>query len=106
MNNNEKAVIGWAIAALVLAFLFVFKNHAPALLIASTLAKIGASLLGALLGFIGVMIGDAIRRFAQPDAFFTSGGMGSILKTKIFWLVGPQFIGLIIGIAIGAAIVI
>jgi hypothetical protein len=32
---------------------------------------------------------------------FTSGGMGSILKEKLFWAVGPQCIGMVIGLMIG-----
>lgn len=106
MNNNEKAAIGWAIAALAFGFLFVFKNSDPSILIAGTFTKIGAALVGAVVGFVGAMIGDSIRRFTKPDAFFTTGGLGSILGTKLFWMVGPQVIGMFIGIFLGMAIVI
>jgi hypothetical protein len=45
---------------------------------------------------IGVHLGDAFRRFVKPDMIFTSGAVETF-KTKIFWLIGPQFIGWIIG---------
>lgn len=106
MDNNLKAVIGWGIAAVIVGFVMTFKNNSPDLLVASTFIKILGALSGTFFGFIGAMMGDAIRRFTQPDAFFTSGGMGSILKTKLFWMVGPQCIGLVIGAAIGLALVI
>lgn len=106
MNNNMKAIIGWGIAAVIMGFVMVFKNNAPQVLAATTFMKIVGALSGTFFAFIGAMIGDAIRRFTQPDAFFTSGGMGSILKTKLFWMLGPQFIGLFIGAAVGLAIVL
>ena len=106
MDKNLKVIIGWGIAAVIMGFVMVFKNTAPEVLVASTFMKIVAALSGTLFGFIGAMIGDAIRRFTQPDAFFTTGGMGSILKTKLFWMFGPQFIGLFIGAAVGLAVVL
>ena len=46
---------------------------------------------------IGAIVGDTLRRICMPDSIFTSGGMGSILKAKIFWSIGPQCIGWYIG---------
>ena len=48
---------------------------------------------------IGVFIGDALRRFAMPDAFFSTGFVDTI-KQKVFWGVGPQLIGWIVGIVV------
>ena len=50
-----------------------------------------------LFGTIGALIGDFLRRVAHPDMMFTTGGMGEILKFKIFWAIGPQIIGTLIG---------
>ena len=48
---------------------------------------------------IGWGRGTVVRRnYALPDGFFTDGGMTSILKTKLFWAIGPQFIGMFLGI--------
>jgi hypothetical protein len=52
------------------------------------------------------MIGDLIRRFAIPDIVFTSGGMFQLIKTKLFWLCVPQLVGMIIGIALVAGMML
>lgn len=36
-------------------------------------------------------IGDAFRKFTQPDAFFTSGAIDTF-KQRIFWMIVPQLI--------------
>ena len=65
-----------------------------------------ASILSIPTGFIGAMIGDLIRRFAIPDIVFTSGGMFQLIKTKLFWLCVPQLVGMIIGIALVAGMML
>jgi hypothetical protein len=100
------AVIGWAIAAVVLSIFFTVNNNSALVLGASTFAKIGAIVVGSVTGFIGALLGDAIRRFARPDAVYTRGGILHLVWIKVFWLLGPQVIGLIGGIAIGCAIVL
>ncbi len=59
---------------------------------------------GALLGIVGVRIGDALRRAAKPDIIITSGGLQGILGARIFWSVGPQTVGLLIGTVAGCSI--
>lgn len=56
--------------------------------------------------YIGALIGDFLRRLALPDSFFTSGGIIDILKTKLFWAIGPQFIGIFIGGIVGTSIIL
>lgn len=62
--------------------------------------RLFASLLSIPTGFIGVLLGDLIRRFAIPDMVFTTGGFFQLLKTRLFWMCGPQLIGMTIGIAV------
>ena len=45
---------------------------------------------------IGVVVGDAIRRFAKPDLVFAADGI-DLLRKKVFWLAGPQAIGWFVG---------
>lgn len=45
----------------------------------------------------GIFLGKLFRDFTQPDAFLTSGAVDTF-KTKIFWMIGPQVIGAIIGL--------
>lgn len=58
--------------------------------------NIALFLSGAIFTTIGVVIGDAIRHFVAPDAFLSSSATETF-KTKIFWMIGPQVIGWIIG---------
>jgi hypothetical protein len=53
-------------------------------------------LFGTFFTTIGVAAGDAFRRFVKPDAIFTSGAFKTF-KAKIFWMIGSQCIGWLIG---------
>ena len=44
-----------------------------------------------------VVIADVFRHFTKPDMFLSIDAMETF-KTKIFWMIGPQVIGWIIGI--------
>lgn len=52
---------------------------------------------------IAWQLGDVFRRFAQPDLFFANGAI-DIAKTRLFWMVGPQFIA--VGMALAAILVL
>lgn len=95
------ALMGWAIAAIVLAIITVIFNKSPTVLGAGFFMKLLAAIIGSVTGFIGAWIGDAIRKFARPDAVFTSGGMLNLMGIKLFWLLGPQTIGLALGVFLG-----
>lgn len=99
-------LIGWGIAALALGILSVTFNTSAMVLGAGLLAKCFAVLVGTVLGWIGAVVGDAIRKFAHPDAVYTSGGLLSLLWIKIFWRIGPQLIGLVAGVMVGCALVL
>lgn len=102
----KPATIGWGVAALALAIFMVVFNNSAMVLGAGFFAKCVAVIVGALLGWGGAMLGDAIRRFAHPDAVFTNGGILQLVWIKIFWALGPQVIGLFIGVALGASLVL
>ncbi|GAC1036964.1 hypothetical protein thsps117_17210 [Pseudomonas sp. No.117] len=99
-------LIGWGIAALALGILSVTFNTSAMVLGAGLLAKCFAVVAGTVLGWIGAVVGDAIRKFAHPDVVFTTGGLLSLLWIKIFWRVGPQLIGLVGGVMVGCALVL
>jgi hypothetical protein len=104
-GNNEGcsgAIIGWGILAFVISTVvgFMLLPRDPGFWVRSALVV--ASIIGGTpCGTAGALIGDYLRKIARPDAIFTSGGMSEILKQKIFWAVGPQFIGTCVGAAIG-----
>lgn len=109
MENNSQingAIIGWGVTSLALAIVMVVYNTAAMVLSAGFFAKLFAVIVGTVLGLIGALIGDAIRKFAHPDAVWTSGGFFSLIGIKLFWLLGPQLIGLAIGVATGCTIVL
>jgi hypothetical protein len=45
---------------------------------------------------VGMCIGEWFRRFTHPDWISTSGAVETF-KAKVFWLMGPQAIGALIG---------
>lgn len=101
-NQSSPSSVGWALAAVVFAIFMLASTESHA----GFFAKFFAFLLGSFLGWLGAVIGDAIRRFALPDSFFTSGGMESIITTKLFWMFGPQLVGLVLGTALGIGLVL
>jgi hypothetical protein len=100
------ALLGWGVAAVVIAILGVTFNHSAMVFGASFFMKCLAAVVGAAMGLAGALLGDAIRKFAHPDAVFTSGGMFSLIGIKLFWLLGPQTIGLLVGVGLGCSLVL
>lgn len=45
------------------------------------------------LGYIGAVIGNAMRLYGMPDMYFTDGTLWGAIKTRFFWSHGPQVIG-------------
>lgn len=100
------AIIGWTIAAIVLSILAITFNNSAMVLGAGFFMKFLAVVVGSVLGLIGALLGDAIRKFAHPDAVFTSGGLFQLVWIKMFWLLGPQLIGLVLGAFLGISLVL
>ncbi|QGN36318.1 hypothetical protein [Klebsiella oxytoca] len=46
---------------------------------------------------VGMLIGAFIRQWLIPDAIYTREGTIGIFKAKIFWAIGPQSIGWLLG---------
>lgn len=99
-------IIGWAIAAIVLSILAITFNNSAMVLGAGFFMKFLAVIVGSVLGLIGALLGDAIRKFAHPDAVFTNGGLFQLVWIKVFWLLGPQLIGLVLGAFLGISLVL
>lgn len=99
-------LLGWGIVAVVVAVVTCTFNNSALVLRAGLFLKIVAVVVGAALGLLGAVIGDAIRRFAQPDRIVTNGGLFGLVWIKLFWRLGPQAIGLIVGVMLGCAIVL
>lgn len=106
MSQIQKSMVIWGAVAFIISIIMVTNNNASFVLAAGFFTKFFAVILGSAFGLAGALIGDAIRKFALPDGFITNGGMGSIIWTKIFWAIGPQSIGVFIGVALGCSIIL
>lgn len=51
---------------------------------------------------VGSLIGEGIKNFTKPDNVYTSSLLDT-LKTKLFWMFGPQLIGAILGMLIAVS---
>jgi putative Mn2+ efflux pump MntP len=101
-RKSRLGVVLWTIIAILISFMATGADippHTQHLALKFFFVWIA----GALLGIIGVRIGDALRRAAKPDFIITSGGLQGMLGAKIFWRVGPQTVGLLIGTVVGCS---
>lgn len=105
-SSVSPRVLGWGIAAFVVAIVMCTRNSSAMVQSAGFFAKTFAVLVGAAAGLVGALIGDALRRLAHPDAVFTNGGFFHLIWVRLFWMAGPQLIGLFIGVAVGCTLVL
>jgi hypothetical protein len=106
ISTVNPSIMLWGGGALALAIFAIVFNTSAIVLGASLLAKIFSVVVATALGTVGALFGNAIRKFAQPDAVFTRGGIGSLIWLRLFWSVGPQCIGLFAGVFIGIGMVL
>lgn len=67
--------------------------------------KIIVVIAGTALGIIGAIIGNWIREFVNPNSYYsTRMGVFQIFWNKLFWLFGPQLIGIGLGATIGTVV--
>ncbi|WP_143028339.1 hypothetical protein [Burkholderia orbicola] len=59
---------------------------------------------GAWLGYIGVRLGDGVRKIFRPDIIVTSGGISDAIWARMCWAIGPQCVGLFLGAVTGTSI--
>ncbi len=105
-NPLKQSAIVWSIAAATVSIFTCFFTHSVPVEVASVFMKILAALAGTIAGVVCALIGDALRRAVHPDVVITNGGFFSLLGTKLFWAVGPQLVGLGIGVFFAIAIVL
>lgn len=105
--NNPEIRQGppWLLISFVFAIFCIAITTSPAVVRMGFFGKMIAVILGAFLGMYGARIGNAFRRFTTPNSIYTTGGASSLFLTKLFWLMGPQLIGMFLGVIIGQTIV-
>ena len=53
-------------------------------------------ILSFILGYAGFIIGDLLRHWVMPSHFIAKD-FATLIRMKIFWKIGPQFCGMVIG---------
>jgi uncharacterized protein len=108
-NAEESAASGGLLAPLALwlplsiggayiaVFTFNIQEHALSW-------QIPLLLLGTALGMLSAVIGNAMRKFARPHTMIVSGGLLEVFSQKVFWLIGPQLYGAVLGSVLGTLI--
>lgn len=61
------------------------------------------TLLYIIIAGLGGIIGNALRIYAMPSFVFADG-MKGLLKARLFWSIGPQSLGIVIGFFIAGGI--
>jgi len=105
-SEISSTLIIWGIAAVVLSILMIINNTSGLVLGAGGFQKSIAVICGIVIGTLGALLGDALRRFARPNSVFTRGGFFQLIWIKVFWSIGPQCIGLVIGVSLGESLIL
>lgn len=102
-NNLRFAsvIVGWGIVTFVWVIL-ICMSYPPLKLSASFSTKVGVVVLGTLLGSIGALIGHFIKVTYVTNAPIHKN---SSIWSKLFWWIGPQIIGIYIGLVVTIAII-
>ncbi|WP_201446483.1 hypothetical protein [Burkholderia gladioli] len=105
IRRNKAGTAAWIIIGLFVAFLATGIYLPPQVHL--TVPKLLIIWLGgAFLGYIGVRLGDAVRRVARPDVIVTPGRVSDALWARICWGIGPQIVGLYLGAVTGTSILV
>lgn len=101
----SQTVIFYAIVSVVAAIIYVFAFDGGGARFSLTLwLRLGMVVFGSIAGTLGMTIGRVMRDLVRPDFIMTSEGMKGLVKAKLFWAIGPQSIGLLVGIMFGSAL--
>ncbi|WP_186142100.1 hypothetical protein [Burkholderia gladioli] len=102
-RRSRLGTVTWVVVALIVAF-FAVAVYLPQHSRLMALKFLFLWLAGTFLGYIGVRLGDAVRRIVKPDIFVVSGGVSDAIGARICWGIGPQIVGLYLGAVTGTSI--
>ena len=87
--------VGWIVFTMMIAVLgytiYGALSHETSIL--ETLKVSGGVFAFLGIGYVGAVIGNAIRLYAMPDMYFTDGTLWGAFKARFFWSHGPQLSG-------------
>lgn len=90
--------VGWIVFAMmigVLGYTF-YTGLSNGTSIFQTLKVSGGVFVFLSVGYVGAVIGNALRLYGMPDMYFTDGTLWGAIKTRFFWNHGPQLAGFFI----------
>ena len=103
VRRSRLATAIWIVVALVVAF-FAVAVYLPPHAHLMPLKFFFLWFSGTFLGYIGVRLGDAVRRIVKPDVLIVSRGVSNAIWARICWGIGPQIVGMYLGAVTGTSI--
>lgn len=103
IRRSRLGTVVWVVLAFAAAFIATgvyLPQHSHLLAVKFFFLWFG----GTLLGYIGVRVGDAVRRIARPDVIVVAGGVSDALWARMWWAVGPQIAGLYFGSVVATSL--
>ncbi len=106
-HSHTGDIILFLVSATIVIAVAIFLAIEPTGLKITSLGAFGFAAVALLTAPLGWKIGSILRRLAHPEMIFVSGkNQGEVfmqmLGAKLFWKVGPQSIGWIIGVVAAA----
>lgn len=97
-----QAVILYAVLAAIAAFIHAYTYDGivqKKFVIQVTFwVRAGIFITGTIGGTLGMLVGRLFRDWVRPDFILTGDGVKGLVKARLFWAVGPQLIGMLVGL--------
>lgn len=108
-HSHTGDIILFLVSATIVISIAIFIAIEPTGLKITSLGAFGFAAVALLTAPLGWKLGSILRRLAHPEMIFVSGkNQGEVfvnmLGAKLFWKVGPQSIGWIIGVVAAASL--
>ena len=98
----SQALIFYAVVSVIAAFIHAYTYDgivSQRVVIQVTFwVRAGMFITGSIGGTIGMAIGRIVRDWVRPDFIVTGDGMKGLVKARLFWAIGPQLIGMLVGL--------
>jgi hypothetical protein len=92
-DNAPVSKLVWLISAVCIA---LADNYLLLVLTSKTGNFTIVALSSIVVSYVFALLGDKLRRFSMPTAYYTHG-MLDCMEKKLFWKIGPQVIGITLG---------
>lgn len=90
--------VGWIVFAMMIAILgytfYGVLSHGGSIF--HTIKISSGVFIFLAVGYVGAVIGNALRLYGMPDIYFTDGTLWGAISKRFFWNHGPQLAGFFI----------